>query len=326
MEEEPTKADLPNGSFVRYVKPKKKASGRSAKRPAEDPGADPTDDAAAESARRQEGLERRANGLHDALCRTYVGLDQLLSLDYLAQWHPSATKLNADDQDEYVHNVCVKLGRFSRIESMDQGNPESEWNRKLKRLYDRSSNDLKQLRVVVREMSSTASEAPEIWSDKVKVHEHVHGERLKCRKGHKTVFECLSFSEAWEDTLMKKEPKRRKTESTSTGASSSRPKGHQQSEPVPMDDDCLPADDDNAPHKDGNARRSVAGTLGQRRFQRAPGPLSFEESQQLDQGVAADALDNVLGLLQRKTSEAYVVPWYRVSGHTDACTHVCAGS
>ena len=123
MEEEPTKADLPNGSFVRYVKPKKKASGRSAKRPAEDPGADPTDDAAAESARRQEGLERRANGLHDALCRTYVGLDQLLSLDYLAQWHPSATKLNADDQDEYVHNVCVKLGRFSRIESMDQGNP-----------------------------------------------------------------------------------------------------------------------------------------------------------------------------------------------------------
>ena len=145
MEEEPTKADLPNGSFVRYVKPKGKARGRSAKRPAEDPGADPTDDAAAESARRQEGLERRANGLHDALCRTYVGLDQLLSLDYLAQWHPSATKLNADDQDEYVQNVCVKLGRLNRIVSMDQGDAESEWNRKLKRLYDRSSSYMRQL-------------------------------------------------------------------------------------------------------------------------------------------------------------------------------------
>ena len=78
-----------------------------------------------------------------------------------------------------------------------------------------------------------------------------------------------------------------------------------------MDDDCLPADDDNAPRKDGNARRSVAGTLGQRRFQRAPGPLSLDETQQLDQSVAAGALDNVLGLLQRKTREAYVIPWYK---------------
>ena len=103
---------------------------------------------------------------------------------------------------------------------------------------------------------------------------------------------------------MKKEPKRRKTESTSTGAASSRPEEHQQSEPVPMDDDCLPADDDNAPRIDGNARRRVAGTLGQQRFQRAPGPLSFDETQQLDQTVAADALDNVLDLLQRKTREA----------------------
>jgi hypothetical protein len=92
-----------------------------------------------------------------------------------------------------VQNVRVKLGRFSCIESMDQGNPESEWNRKLKRLYDRSSNDMKQLRVVVREMSSTASEAPEIWSDKLNVHEYVYAERLKCRKGHTTVFQCLSF-------------------------------------------------------------------------------------------------------------------------------------
>jgi hypothetical protein len=160
-------------------------------------------------------------------------------------------------------------------------------------------------------MSSTASEVPEIWSDKLKVHEYVYAERLKCRKGHTTVFQCLSFSEAWEDTLKKKEPKRRKTESTSTGASSSRPKEHQESEPVPMHDDCLPADDDNAPRNDGTARRSVAGTLGQRRFQRAPGPLSFDETQQLDQTVAAAALDNVLDLLQRKTREAYVVPWHK---------------
>ena len=57
--------------------------------------------------------------------------------------------------------------------------------------------------------------------------------------------------------------------------------------------------------------RSVAGALGQRRFQRAPGPLSFDETQQLDQSVAAGALDNVLGLLQRKTREAYVIPWYK---------------
>ncbi len=134
---------------------------------------------------------------------------------------------------------------------------------------------------------------------------------------------------------MKKEPKRRKTESTSTGAFSSRPKEHQESEPVPMDDDCLPADDDNAPRNDGNARRSVAGTLGQRRFQRAPGPLSFDETQQLDQTVAADALDNVLDLLQRKTREAYVVPWYkrevdgtdfRVSRHGDGADPVAAHS
>jgi hypothetical protein len=30
-----------------------------------------------------------------------------------------------------VHNVCVKLGRFSRIDSTNQGNAESEWNMKL---------------------------------------------------------------------------------------------------------------------------------------------------------------------------------------------------
>ncbi len=108
-----------------------------------------------------------------SLRRTYGSLDELLSYDFAAQWHETATKLNADDQDEYVQDVRVKLGRFSRIESMDRGNPESEWNRKLKRLYDRSSNAMKQLRVVVDEMSSTASEASEIWSDKLKVHEYV---------------------------------------------------------------------------------------------------------------------------------------------------------
>jgi hypothetical protein len=83
---------------------------------------------------------------------------------------------------------------------MDQGNPESEWSTELTRLYDRSLNDMRKLRAVVREMSSTASEVPEIWSDKLKAHEYVYAERLKCRKGHKTVFQCLSFSEAWEDT------------------------------------------------------------------------------------------------------------------------------
>jgi hypothetical protein len=125
MEEDPTKADLPNGSFVRYVKPKGKARGRSAKRPAEDSstnragtghsergaGNDDGTDAAAESARRQEGLERRAKDLDERLCRTYGSLDDLLSHDFAAQWHPTATKLNADDQDQYVHNVRVKLGR-----------------------------------------------------------------------------------------------------------------------------------------------------------------------------------------------------------------------
>jgi hypothetical protein len=243
MEEEPTKV---GGSYPRYVKPKKKASGRSAKRPAEgDPGTEVPTDAAGESTRLQESLVIRAKDLDERLCRTYGSQDDLLSYDFAAQWHPTATKLNADDQDEYVHNVCVKLGRLSRIESMDQGNPESQWNMKLKRLYDRASSYMRQLRLVVREMSSTASEVPEIWSDKLKAHEYVYAERLKCRTGHTTVFQCLSFAEAWEDTLMKKEPKRRKTESTSTGASSSRPKGHQQSEPVSMDDDCLPADDDN---------------------------------------------------------------------------------
>ena len=52
---------LPNGGTYVPVKKKMLPRGKSAKRPAEDPGADPTDDAAAESARRQEGLERRAS-------------------------------------------------------------------------------------------------------------------------------------------------------------------------------------------------------------------------------------------------------------------------
>ena len=65
-----------------------------------------------------------------------------------------------------MHNTCVKLGRLSRIESMGQGNPESEWSKNLKRFLDRASNDMKQLRLVVRDMSSTASEAPEMWKDK----------------------------------------------------------------------------------------------------------------------------------------------------------------
>ena len=126
--EEPPKVDLPNGSFVRYVKPKKKASGRSAKRPAEDPGADPTDDAAAESARRQEILERRAKELDDALCRTYGSVDELLALDFCAQWHPTAKELNDNDQDEFMHNTCVKLGRLSLLEStfIDQINPRRQ--------------------------------------------------------------------------------------------------------------------------------------------------------------------------------------------------------
>ena len=51
-------------------------------------GNDDVNDAAAESARRQEGLERRTNGLHNALCRPYVGLDELLSYDFAVQWHP----------------------------------------------------------------------------------------------------------------------------------------------------------------------------------------------------------------------------------------------
>jgi hypothetical protein len=110
MEEEPTKV---GGSYPRYVKPKKKASGKSAKRPAdseEDPGTEvPTDAAGGESTRLQleESLRLvlRAKDLDERLCRTYGSLDDLLSraYDFAAQWRPSATvtKLNADDQDEY---------------------------------------------------------------------------------------------------------------------------------------------------------------------------------------------------------------------------------
>ena len=110
MEEEPPK-DLPNGgSYARYVRPKKKPRGRSAKRPAEDPsvnraGTDDPTDAAAESARRQEILVRRAKGLDDALCRTYRGLDELLALDFCAQWHPTAKELNDNDQDDFT--ACI---------------------------------------------------------------------------------------------------------------------------------------------------------------------------------------------------------------------------
>jgi hypothetical protein len=69
--------------------------------------------------------------------------------------------------------------------------------------------------------------------------------------------------------------------------------------PIPRQLSCVGDDEFERP-------RSVAGTLGNRRFKRAPGRLSFDsdEAQQLDQGVAADALDNVLELLQRKTREA----------------------
>ena len=76
-------------------------------------------DAAAESARRQEILVRRAkdHDPYDALCRTYRSVDELLALDFGAQWHPTAKELNDNDQDELMHNTCVKLGRLSRIES-----------------------------------------------------------------------------------------------------------------------------------------------------------------------------------------------------------------
>ena len=153
MEEEPPK-DLPNGgSYARYVRPKKKPRGRSAKRPAEDPsvnraGTDDPTDAAAESARRQEILERRAKELDDALCRTYGSVDELLALDFCAQWHPTAKELNDNDQDEFMHNTLVKLGRLSRIESMGQGDPESEWSKELKRFLDRASNDMRRLRML----------------------------------------------------------------------------------------------------------------------------------------------------------------------------------
>jgi hypothetical protein len=153
MEEEPPKVDLNGGSYVHYVRPKKKPSGRSAKRPAEDPsvnraGTDDPTDAAAESARRQEVLVRRAKGLDDALCCTYDGVDELLALDFGAQWHPTAKELNDNDQDEFMHNTLVKLGRLSRIESMGQGDPESEWSKELKRFLDRASNDMRRLRML----------------------------------------------------------------------------------------------------------------------------------------------------------------------------------
>jgi hypothetical protein len=108
MEEEPSKV---GGSYPRYVKPKKKASGKSAKRPAEeDPGTEvPTDAAGGESTTQGRRLQLeeslrlvlRAKDLDERLCRTYGSLDDLLSYDFAAQWRPSATKLNADDQDEY---------------------------------------------------------------------------------------------------------------------------------------------------------------------------------------------------------------------------------
>ena len=65
MEEEPPKV---GGSYPRYVKPKKKASGRSAKRPAEgDPGTEVPTDAAGESTRLQESLVIRAKDLDERL-------------------------------------------------------------------------------------------------------------------------------------------------------------------------------------------------------------------------------------------------------------------
>jgi len=204
-----------------------------------------------------------------------------------------------------VNGVLVKQGRYTRIKNMGQDDPQSKWSTDLQAFKASAVKDMMQFRAVVRNMSR---EAKQMWSDKLKVYDSVHADRLLCCRGEKVVFDCSSYSQAW-DHLVGGQPKRRKTDTASTGASTSRPTpehDHLQGESdVSMDDgDGFDADKLERP-------RSVARTLGNRRFQRAPGRLSFDESQQLDQGVAADALDNVLGLLQRKTREAYVVPWYK---------------
>jgi hypothetical protein len=290
--------DLPNGGTYVTVRRKKAPSGRSVKRPAEDtagpslspsPGNAPSEggagtDAAAESVRRQESLVRDAEKLDEALRQIYDGMDNLLSHDFLVQFHKSAQALNAADQDELVNGVLVKKGRFARIKDMDQGNPESKWSKDLKAFKESAMNDMKQFRAVVGKMSG---EAAQIWRDKLRVHESVYEDRLMCCRGEKVVFECPTYSQEW-DHLVGGQPKRRKTDTASTGASTSRPTPEDddlQGESVPMDDGDGVGDDEL------ERPRSVAGTLGQRRFQRAPGPLSFDETQQLDQSVAAGALD-----------------------------------
>ena len=307
--------DLPNGGTYVPVKKKKAPSGRSAKRPAEGPSLSPSPgnapseggagtDAAAESFRRQESLVRDAEKLDEALRRTYDGMDELLAHDFNAQFHKSAQALNAADQNEFVSGLLVKQGRLARIKAMDQGNPQSKWSTDLKALKECAIKDMKQFRAVVGNMSR---EAKQMWSDKLRVHKSEYEDRLRCCKGETVVFDCSSYSQAW-DHLVGGQPKRRKTDTASTGASTSHPTpedDHLQGESVSMDDGDG-VDDDKLERP-----RSVARTLGNRRFTKAPGPLSFDESQQLHQGVAADALDNVLELLQRKTREAYVVPWYK---------------
>ena len=71
-------------------------------------------------------------------------------------------------------------------------------------------------------------------------------------------------------------------------------------------------DDDSLPVSDGitRTRRSVAATLGQVRFHKAPGKLNAEQMEALDRAIEDAAIGDVLQLLQGKTSEAYVVPWY----------------
>jgi len=306
---------LPNGRTYVRVKKKMLPRGKSAKRPAEGPSLSPSPgnapseegagtDAAAESVRRQESLVRDAEKLDEALRQTYEGMDELLALDFAAQFHKLAQALNAADQDEFVSGVLVKKGRYARIKDMDQGNPESKWSTDLKAFKDSAIKDMKQFRAVVGKMSG---EAAQMWRDKLRVHKSVYEDRLSCCRGEKVVFECPTYSQEW-DHLVGGQPKRRKTDTASTGASTSRP--------TPEDDDLqgesVPMDDGDGVCNDELERpRSVAGTLGQRRFQRAPGKLSFDEAQQLNQGVAADAIEDVLQLLQGKTREAYVVPWYQ---------------
>ena len=311
--------DLPNGGTYVPVKKKKAPRGRSAKRPAADtegpslspsPGNAPSEggagtDAAAESFRRQESLVRDAEKLDEALRRTYDGMDELLAHDFNAQFHKSAQALNAADQNEFVNGILFKQGRLARIKNMDQGNPQSKWSTDLKALKECAIKDMKQFRAAFGNMSR---EAKQMWSDKLRVHKSVYEDRLRCCKGETVVFDCSSYSQAW-DHLVGGQPKRRKTDTASTGASTSHPTpedDHLRGESDVSMDDGDGVDDDKLKRP-----RSVARTLGNRRFTKAPGPLSFDESQQLAQGVAADALDNVLELLQRKTREAFVVPWYK---------------